>query len=191
MVRGRPLDIQGGLGRSGDEKLFISRQSDAKIFFSHSRDAKIFLPTFCVTEDIHGAWVQIFFSPLLRRNLFISKFFLSPLPWISNGRPLKGKEFYNLGPGTPNALSARMDFLINGATSWVSPLVAARVLWAYRTSLWLDSFRYYDGAVHLNTWTQAHLKVNPRLMGRKPVKLFVCLTWALHVYLDWWYILFQ
>ena len=65
---------RGGLGRSGDEKLFISRQSDAKIFFSHSRDAKIFLPTFCVTEDIHGAWVQIFFSPLLRRNLFISPF---------------------------------------------------------------------------------------------------------------------
>ena len=43
-LRGRPLDIQeGGLGRSGDEKLFISRQSDAKIFFSHSRDAKIFV----------------------------------------------------------------------------------------------------------------------------------------------------
>ena len=74
-LRGRPLDIQGvGLGRSGDEKLFISRQSDAKIFFSHSRDAKIFLPTFSVTEDIHGAWVQIFFSPLLKRNLFITIF---------------------------------------------------------------------------------------------------------------------
>ena len=31
-IRGRPLDIQG-LGRSGDEKLFISRQSDVKFFF--------------------------------------------------------------------------------------------------------------------------------------------------------------
>ena len=56
VIRGQPLDIQGkGLGRSGDEKLFISRQCDAKIFFSHSRDAKIFLPTFSVTEHIHGA----------------------------------------------------------------------------------------------------------------------------------------
>ena len=72
--RGGPLDIQGGLGRSGDEKLFISWQSDTKIFFSHSRDAKIFLPTFSVTEDIHGARMKIFFSPLLRRNLFISPF---------------------------------------------------------------------------------------------------------------------
>ena len=30
LVRGQPLNIQGGgLGRSGDEKLFISRQKDA------------------------------------------------------------------------------------------------------------------------------------------------------------------
>ena len=38
LVRGRPLDIRGdggGLGRSGDKKLFISCGSDAKIFFSH------------------------------------------------------------------------------------------------------------------------------------------------------------
>ena len=57
-VRGRPLDIQGGLGVSGEEKLFISCLSGTKIFFF----------TFSVMQYIPGLWVQIFLPTFFKRN---------------------------------------------------------------------------------------------------------------------------
>ena len=42
-LRWPPLDIQGGLGRCVDEKLFISRLCEAKIFFSHFPKRKVYM----------------------------------------------------------------------------------------------------------------------------------------------------
>ena len=71
------------------EIIYFTSKWRENIFFTFTRRQNIF-STFSVTEDIHGDWVQIFFSPLmrrnlfispiLRRNLFISKFFLAPRP---------------------------------------------------------------------------------------------------------------
>ena len=58
------IRYSGGLGWSDDETSFISHLGGAKIFFH----------IFCNGISIHGAWVQIFFSPLLNRYLFISPF---------------------------------------------------------------------------------------------------------------------
>ena len=65
-LRGQPSNIQGGGARS-----FRWRKI---IYFKSKWRENIFF-TFSVTGYVHGAWVQIFFSPLLRRNLFISPFF--------------------------------------------------------------------------------------------------------------------
>ena len=71
MILGMTIRYPGGegLGVSVDKKLFISSLCSENIFF-----------TFSVPEYIHGAWAQIFFSPLVRRNIFISKFFLASPP---------------------------------------------------------------------------------------------------------------
>ena len=89
LVGGRPLEIQGGGARKirRREIIYFMSKRRENIFFTFKRRQNICL-TFSVTADIHGAWVQIFISPLLRRNLFISpflrrnlfisKFFLAP-----------------------------------------------------------------------------------------------------------------
>ena len=75
----------GGLGVFGDVKI---------IYFTSKRHENIFF-TFSVTEDIHGHWVQIFFSTSFEEKFIYFKIIPSPPPWISNGRPLRkcGKKF--------------------------------------------------------------------------------------------------
>ena len=59
IIRGQPIDIQGGARKIRRQKIIYLMSKRHNIFFTYS-----------VTEYIHGAWVQIFFSPFLRRNLF-------------------------------------------------------------------------------------------------------------------------